>query len=163
MFAKLMSGQTLHLPSLKSIEILLHSPLLWEVCSRIALAVLEYFIMSNFTCILGLVAPTVMIKLEGDPTAGSSYTLVCQVTVTQGLVVNPDVVWLDSNGMTVSGLMDRPSIENNVVTRTFTFNPLRTIHGGMYTCHASISLPSISIANLSNNSSTRITVLSMLI
>ena len=104
-----------------------------------------------------------MIKSEGDPTAGSSYTLVCQATVTQGLVVDPDVVWLDSSGMTVSGLMGRPSIEGNVVTRNLTFNPLRTIHGGVYTCHASISIPSISIANLSNNSSTRITVLSMLI
>ena len=104
-----------------------------------------------------------MIKSEGDPTAGNSYTLVCQVTVTQGLVVDPDVVWLDSNGMTVRGVMDRPSIEGNVVTRNLTFNPLHTIHGGVYTCHASISLPSISIANLSSNSSTRITVLSMLI
>ena len=104
-----------------------------------------------------------MIKPEGDPTAGSSYTLVCQVTVTQGLVVDPDVVWLDSSGMTVSGLMGRPSIEGNVVTRNLTFNPLHTIHGGVYTCHASVSLPSISIANLSSNSSTRITVLSMLI
>ena len=104
-----------------------------------------------------------MIKSEGDPTAGSSYTLVCQVTVTQGLVVDPDVVWLDSSGMTVSGLMGRPSIEGNVVTRNLTFNPLHTTHGGVYTCHASISLPSISIANLSNNSSAIITVLSMLI
>ena len=72
-------------------------------------------------------------------------------------------MWLDSNEMTVSGVMDRPSIEGNVVTHNLTFNPLLTIHGGVYTCHASISLPSISIANLSNNSSAIITVLSMLI
>ena len=104
-----------------------------------------------------------MIKSEEDPTAGSSYTLVCQATVTQGLVVDPDVVWLDSSGMTVSGLMGKPSVDRNMVTRNLTFNPLRTIHGGVYTCHATISLPSLSIANLSTNSSTRITVLSMLI
>ena len=102
---------------------------------------------------------------EGDPTAGNTYTLVCRVSVVEG-IVDPDVVWLDSNGMTVSGLdiaVGRPSIEGSVVTRNLTFNPLHTSHGGEYTCRASISVSSISIENLSNSSSTRITVKSMLI
>ena len=84
----------------------------------------------------------------------------------EGLVVDPDVVWLDSSGMTVSGLditVGRPSIEGSVVTRNLTFSPLHTSHGGEYTCRANISVSSISIENLSNSSSTNITVQSMLI
>ena len=75
-------------------------------------------------------------------------------------------MWLDSNGMTVSGLdvaVVRTSIEGSVVTRNLTFSPLHTSHGGEYTCRASISVSSISIENLSNSSSTNITVKSMFI
>ena len=109
-----------------------------------------------------------MITSEGDPTAGNAYALVCQVSVVEGLVVdpNPSVVWLDSTGRTVGGLnitAGRTSIEGSVVTRNLTFNFLRTSNGGEYTCRASISVSSISIANISNSSSTRITVKSMLI
>ena len=84
----------------------------------------------------------------------------------EGLVVDPNVVWLDSNGMTVSGLditVGRPSTEGSVVTRNLIFSILHTSHGGEYTCQASISVSRISIENLSNSSSTRITVQSMLI
>ena len=114
----------------------------------------------------GLVAPAVIITSEGDPTAGNTYTLVCRVSVVKGLVVDPDVVWLDSNRMTVSGLdvaVGRTSIEGSVVTRNLTFSPLHTSHGGEYTCQASILVSSTSIENLSNSSSTNITVQSMFI
>ena len=113
-----------------------------------------------------LVAPAVIITSGGDPTAGNTYILVCRVSVVEGLVVDLDVVWLDSNGMTVSGLdvtVGRPNIEGSVVTRNLTFSPLHTSHGGEYTCRASISVSKISIENLSNSSSTCITVQSMLI
>ena len=112
-------------------------------------------------CILGLVAPIVMVTSEGDPTAGNAYTLVCHVIVIEGLVVDPTVVWLDSNRATVSGVnisVGGPSIEGNVVTHNLTFSPLHTSHGGEYTCRASISVSSIS---LSRNNLTRIIVQSM--
>ena len=116
--------------------------------------------------IAGLVAPAVIITSEGDPTAGNTYTLVCRVSVVEGLVVDPNVVWLDSNRMNVTGLnitVGGPSIEGSVITNNLTFSPLHTSHGGEYTCRASISVSSISIENLSNSSSTHITVKSMLI
>ena len=115
------------------------------------------------TCILGLVAPVVMVTSKGDPTAGNTYTLVCQVSVVEGLVVNPVVDWLDSNGTAVSGLditVGRPNIEGSVVTRNLTFSPLHTSHGGDYTCRASISVSSIS---LSSSNLTHIIVQSMFI
>ena len=117
---------------------------------------------------LGLNAPDVMVTSEGEPTTGNTYTLVCRVSLVEGLVVdpNPSVVWLDSSGRTVSGVnitAGRTSIEGSVITRNLTFKFLRTSHGGKYTCQASISVSSISIANLSNSTSTRITVKSRLI
>ena len=115
------------------------------------------------TCFPGLVAPVVMVTSKGDPTAGNTYTLVCQVSVVEGLVVDPDVVWLDSSGRTVSGLditVGGPSIEGSVVTRNLTFSPLHTSHRGNYTCQATISVFSIS---LSSSNLTRNTVQSMFI
>ena len=104
-----------------------------------------------------------MVTSEGDPTAGNTYTVVCQVSVVEGLVVDPDVVWLDSNGTTVSGLditVGGPSIEGSVVTRNLIFSPLHTSHGRDYTCRSSISVSSIS---LSSSNLTHITVRSMFI
>ena len=117
--------------------------------------------------VLGLNAPDVMVTSVGKPTAGNTYTLVCRVSVVEGLVVdpNPSVVWLDSSGRTVSGVnitASRTTIEGSVITRNLTFNFLHTSHGGKYTCQASICVSSISIANLSNSTSTCITVKSML-
>ena len=109
-----------------------------------------------------------MVTSKGDPIAGSTYTLVCQVSVVEGLVVDPDVVWLDSNGTAVSGVnitVGGPSIEGSVVTRNLTFSPLHTSHGGDYTCRSSISVSSISVSSISLSSSnlTHIIVQSMFI
>ena len=104
-----------------------------------------------------------MVTSKGDPTAGNTYTLVCQVSVVEGLVVDPDVEWLDSYGTTVNGLditVGGPNIDGSVVTRNLTFSPLHTFNGGDYTCRASISVSSIS---LSSSNLTRITVQSMFI
>ena len=112
------------------------------------------------TCILGLV---VMVTSKGATTAGSTYTLVCQVSVVEDQVMDPDVVWLDSNGTAVSGMnitVGGQNIEGSVVTRNLTFSPLRTSHGGNYTCQASISVSNISV---SSSNLTRITVQSMFI
>ena len=121
-----------------------------------------------YSFVLGFNAPDVMVTSEGEPTVGNTYTLVCRVSLVEGLVVdpNPSVVWLDSSRRTVSGVnitAGKTIIEGSVVTRNLTFKFLHTSHGGKYTCQASISVLSISIPNLSNSTSTRITVKSMLI
>ncbi|KAL5486722.1 hypothetical protein EMCRGX_G019239 [Ephydatia muelleri] len=89
----------------------------------------------------------------GSTIAGSVYSLVCMVKVVDGLVVNPDVVWMKDGGALVNGT-------NTTLTRTvsggnstlnLTFNPLLTSHGGQYICVATMSVPqlSLNITNLS--------------
>ena len=104
--------------------------------------------------------PVVTTSSYGSTIAGSVYSLVCMVKVVDGLVVVPDVVWMKDGGALVNGT-------NTTLTRTvsggnstlnLTFNPLLTSHGGQYTCVATISIPIISLYNVSNLSSVNTTV-----
>ena len=107
--------------------------------------------------------PVVTTSSYGSTIAGSVYSLVCIVKVVDGLVVVPGVVWMKDGGVLVNGT-------NTTLTRTvsggnstlnLTFNPLLTSHGGQYTCVANISIPIISLYNVSNQSSVNMTVNSM--
>ena len=81
------------------------------------------------------------------------YTLTCTVTVVEYLVAQPTVEWLDSDntaimsrsGITVDSVMPSGS------TLTLEFNPLRTAHGGKYTCRATHDSLGIIIADPSGN------------
>ena len=82
-----------------------------------------------------------------DPSAGESYTLTCTVEVVEGLVVRPDVEWLDpdNNTITNGGDITVGSQETSGTITTLTFNPLHTSHGGEYTCRAKITIEDISV------------------
>ena len=104
--------------------------------------------------------PVVTTSSYGSTIAGSVYSLVCIVKVVDGLVVVPGVVWMKDGGVLVNGT-------NTTLTRTvsggnstlnLTFNPLLTSHGRQYTCVATISIPIISLYNVSNQSSVNMTV-----
>ena len=85
-------------------------------------------------------------------------TLTCRVTVVEGLTAQPDVVWADpGDGAVISGMNDvtvgnvmRSGRESTIGLK---FSPLRTSHGGQYTCRATINVPLINISDLSNSSS----------
>ena len=105
----------------------------------------------------------VAITITGSATAGEMLTLTCRVTVVEGLTVQPDVEWADPgdgpvirdmNNVTVGSVM-RSGSES---TRVLEFSPLRTSHGGQYTCRATINVPLINISDLSNSSSQDVTV-----
>ena len=78
---------------------------------------------------------------SGSSIAGSVYSLVCAVKVVDGLVVVPDVVWMKDGRVLVNGtntsLTWTVSGANSILN--LTFNPLRTSHGGQYTCNATIN------------------------
>ena len=105
----------------------------------------------------------VAITTTGSATAGEMLTLTCRVTVVEGLTVQPDVEWADPgdgavmsdvNDVTVGSVM-RSGSESTLVLE---FSPLRTSHGGQYTCRATINVPLIDISDLSNSSSQDVTV-----
>jgi len=103
-----------------------------------------------------------MITSNGDPVAGSLYTLICMVT--ENLTADAVVMWLDSTGDPVNldvTLVGDVKRNGNTSTLQLTFNPLRTSHGQKYICTARISFLEItSIPDTSSNTSFPITVLS---
>ena len=83
------------------------------------------------------------------------------VKVVDGLVVAPDVLWMNNGGVLVNGT-------NTTLTRTvsggnstlnLTFNPLLTSHGGPYTCVATVNIPQLSLS-ITNSSAVDVSVLS---
>ena len=98
----------------------------------------------------------VAINTTSTPTAEDVFTLSCTVTVVEGLVVQPNVEWVDSESI-VEGA-GTVMTKGRVFTLDLVFNPLHTSHGGQYTCRATINIESINITNLLNSSSQNITV-----
>ena len=73
----------------------------------------------------------------GSPTAGSEYSLLCEVSLSiSGLVNTPTAVWTaTANDFTVS---------SSGTESTLTFSPLRTSHGRAgYTCVGQLQSPAL--------------------
>lgn len=91
-----------------------------------------------------LPSPAITIIRDGNSVAGENYTLICSVTVVDGL--SDDVIiavtWADNNGDPVQ--LDSIWRDDVNTTLTLEFDPLLSSHGGRYTCNASISIPAIS-------------------
>ena len=105
-----------------------------------------------------LTAPVVVITTTGTPTAGAMFTLTCNVTVVEGLIVPPTIEWVDAGGMIIASDEDGIIVNNAVSTLDLVFNPLNTSHGGEYTCRATINIQSINITNLLNSHSQNVIV-----
>ena len=78
-------------------------------------------------------------------TAGLEFTVTCSVTAVEYLIVQLTFQWsggsVGSSGVTESDT----TLSGSVSARTLTFNPLRTSHGGEYTCQVKASISSISV------------------
>ncbi len=119
----------------------------------------------NVIHVLPTELPRPEVKIDGDTspaTAGSTRTLSCVTSVVEGLVVNPSVVWMYSDGNVVlSGdeiTVGSPEVMGNTTTLTLTFSPLLTSHGGEYVCLASITIKEVSIEDLSSTAAVTVTV-----
>ena len=84
---------------------------------------------------------TVSAVTEGTPIAGQQYNISCIVLFPVG-ITNPIVIqWYDSEGPLSNGsgisVGDTQTSQNNS-TRKLEFNPFRTVHGGRFTCRATV-------------------------
>ena len=83
-----------------------------------------------------------------QPTAGENFTLTCTVTSDRP----PSLEWVGS-GVGREGVLVHPQVVNGFTTTlVIEFSPLRTSHGGVYTCVSSIgSTPSIHDSQLEHH------------
>lgn len=95
-----------------------------------------------------LIPPILNIEVEGDSVAGQAFTLVCRITLPDGLSTEPQISWLSPQGdvLTSEGELtvgSQPVLGNpsRLVTYVTQFSPLLTSHGGTYTCQATVSSP----------------------
>ena len=95
-----------------------------------------------------IIAPILNVEVEGDPVAGQAFTLVCRITLPDGLSTEPQISWLSPQGdvLTSEGELtvgSQPVLGNpsRLVTYVTQFSPLLTSHGGTYTCQVTVSSP----------------------
>ncbi len=84
--------------------------------------------------------------------AGAPLTVSCTVTVVPFLVTTPILQWRQANGSILS--TSPPSVEVRAeVVLELEFSPLRTSHGGQYSCVAGISIPGVATAEANRSGS----------
>ena len=86
----------------------------------------------------------------GPPVAGYNYTLICTVTLTEGLLDIPTVWWVDRDDQLITPTEDvilyDPLTSGLTTYLTLYFDPIRTRDKGTYICMASVSSPAVSSA-----------------
>ena len=89
-----------------------------------------------------------LISSIGSPVAGYNYTLICTVTLTEGLLDTPTIWWVDRNGQLITSAGDvilyDPLTSGLTTNLTLYFDPIRTRDEGTYICIASVSSPALS-------------------
>ena len=84
--------------------------------------------------------------MEGDSIAGQTLSLLCSVTLPDGLSTQPKIAWLSPEGnvlVSEGGLTvgNQPVIGNpsRLISYVIQFSRLLTSHGGVYACRAIVS------------------------
>ena len=97
---------------------------------------------------IDILSPDVDIITDGTSIAGQIYTLLCRVTVPDGVTTEPLITWYSPQGSALlSGgeliVSNQPVIGNpsRLTTYSAQFSRLLTSHSGMYTCRATITSP----------------------
>ena len=85
--------------------------------------------------------PNVTVSSPPVTEAGQPLSLTCTATVTPHLAMHPLLEWVGPNSPLYS-IMD-PVRSGETFSRTLVFSPLRTSHGGQYSCRATINITDI--------------------
>ena len=95
---------------------------------------------------LALTDPTIVLTPPLSNEAGQNVTLVCHVTVVEGLIINPNVMWrkFDGNSMVdvteTNTLTIEQETEGANTTLTLRMSPIQYSDGAVYICSAETDL-----------------------
>ena len=79
---------------------------------------------------------------EGETIAGQLYRILCTVLFPIGITSPVSVGWYGSNGLISSGqgtTVGKAVMSSGAINVSLEFSPLRTAHGGQFSCRASIT------------------------
>ena len=98
----------------------------------------------------------------GPPVAGYNYSLVCTLTLREGLLGTPTIWWVGRDGQPITSggdvVVHDPVTSGLTTNLTLFFDPIRTRDEGTYTCMASLSSPALNATILNSSTSTFIDV-----
>lgn len=102
-----------------------------------------------FSCVVPLDEIVVSVADEGTPVVGQPYMITCTVLFPEG-ITNPIIEWFGPEGIISNGYGITASPGNT--TSSLEFNPFRSIHGGQFSCRASITstTPPFNISKAAN-------------
>ena len=80
------------------------------------------------------------------------------VSVVENLIQPPSVTWIGPGVGQTDVEQIGPMVSGAVTTLTLSFNPLRTSHGGQYTCRAVLDIPTAGVSQLTSSSFFNLTV-----
>ena len=83
-------------------------------------------------------------------TADGSYTLTCSATVEVFLQATPTLTWTIPGNTDDTHIVDQSNTED-MSSISINFNPLRTSHGGVYVCEATVNVSGITPQSQSAN------------
>lgn len=79
----------------------------------------------------------------GPPVAGYNYSITCSVTLAEGIVGTPSIVWINSHGQQLNTtgdiILSGSMTSGRVTTQTLHIDPIRTSDEGTYTCMATLA------------------------
>lgn len=83
----------------------------------------------------------VLTMTEGESIAGQTYLIVCIVLFPSGITNPISVRWYGANGLISSGegIVVGEIVSSSNITVSLEFDPLRTAHGGQFSCRVSIT------------------------
>ncbi len=110
----------------------------------------------GFNFQIALPNPNVSISTVEGINLGSPYTLICSVSVIEGLFVLPDITWMKQS---VTSLIEDSAneIPENLITKNETHSTidipsLTTSDSGNYTCRSEIKIDEIDVVTSSKSS-----------
>ena len=95
----------------------------------------------NFFFAVPLSGVTVAAMASGSPTVGQRYNITCTILYPEGITSPVSVSWYDSVGTLSNGTdiaISTTQVSSTSVSSVLEFNPFRTVHGGRFSCTASL-------------------------